>query len=101
MIGLFGIIDFKFSSLSKLLWFQGRAIESSRSYHEGLRSVYPLISSDMVFEENEGRLVHMVGYLKISDSLEDPFYGVSIAAVKLKRRVQMYQWVEEKIAYDI
>lgn len=48
-------------------------------------------------KEYDGKLVHAVGYLKILDPLEDPFYGVSIAAVKLKRRVQMYQWVEEHI----
>lgn len=76
---------------------QGRAIESSRSYHEGLRAIYPLVSSEVIHAENHGKLVHIVGYLKILEPLEDPFYGVSIAAVKLKRRVQMYQWVEERV----
>lgn len=86
-----------FFSLLLLLWNEGKAIESSRSYHEGLRSVYPLVSSDVILPENEGKLVHIVGYLKVVEPLEDSFYGVSIAAVKLKRRVQMYQWVEELV----
>ncbi|ODN04077.1 Transmembrane protein [Orchesella cincta] len=75
-----------------------RAIEGTKAYTEGLRSVFPLVTPDFVLKENEGKLVHMVGYLRIPEPLEDAFYGVSITAVKLKRRVQMYQWVEEEIS---
>ena len=55
-----------------------------------------LQSPEEIYPENEGKLVHVSGYLDIFDPLQDPPYGVSIAAVKLKRRVQMYQWVEIK-----
>lgn len=74
-------------------------MENSRSYHEGLRALTILPSSDEILPENEGKLVHVAGYLAIYEPMEDLPYGVSIYAVKLKRRVQMYQWIEEKSRY--
>ena len=47
-----------------------------------------------MFEENSGKLVLVAGVLNIEDSLQDPAYGISMNAVKLRRVVQMYQWYE-------
>jgi len=44
--------------------------------------------------ENAGRLVHVVGEAQPTAPVEDAQFGVSINALKLKRRVEMYQWVE-------
>lgn len=51
-------------------------------------------TNDVVFDENNGKLVHVADRLHIEDSLTDPTYGISIKAVKLQRTVQMYQWYE-------
>ena len=48
----------------------------------------------MVFDENNGKLVLITGALAIEDSLDDPLYGIKIRAVKMKKRIQMYQWYE-------
>uniref|UniRef100_A0A672V217 Transmembrane protein 43 n=1 Tax=Strigops habroptila TaxID=2489341 RepID=A0A672V217_STRHB len=61
---------------------EGRALRTARSLDEGLSLVIPLGSIHSVSQENEGRLVHLVGALSTSK------------AVKLKRNVEMYQWVE-------
>ncbi|NXH97340.1 TMM43 protein, partial [Pachycephala philippinensis] len=73
---------------------EGRALRTAKSLDEGLSLVVPLDSIHGISQQNEGRLVHLAGALSTSKPLFDPSYGVSIQAVKLKRNVEMYQWVE-------
>ncbi|KAF4789444.1 Transmembrane protein [Turdus rufiventris] len=73
---------------------EGRALRTAKSLDEGLSLVVPLDSIHSISQQNEGRLVHLAGALSTSKPLFDPSYGVSIKAVKLKRKVEMYQWVE-------
>ncbi|NWZ38605.1 TMM43 protein, partial [Brachypodius atriceps] len=73
---------------------EGRALRTAKSLEEGLSLVVPLDSIHSISQQNEGRLVHLVGALSTSKPLFDPSYGLSIQAVKLKRNVEMYQWVE-------
>lgn len=74
--------------------FQGRAVKVAHSLDEALRNVAVLPNPMKVLPEYEGRLIHLSGPLKISEPLTEPDYGVIVSSVKLKRRVQMYQWVE-------
>ncbi|NXN04062.1 TMM43 protein, partial [Sylvia borin] len=73
---------------------EGRALRTAKSLDEGLSLVVPLDSIHSISQQNEGRLVHLAGALSTSKPLFDPSYGLSIQAVKLKRNVEMYQWVE-------
>lgn len=43
----------------------------------------------------EGKVVHVIGPLQILEPLSEPDYNIHVQAVKLRKRVQMYQWIEE------
>ncbi|XP_062977459.1 transmembrane protein 43 [Elgaria multicarinata webbii] len=75
---------------------EGRALKTASSLDEGLSLVVPLDNIQNVLQENERKLVHLSGALRTSKLLYDPSYGLSIRAVKLKRNVEMYQWVEHE-----
>lgn len=41
-----------------------------------------------------GQLLHIVDRLNTSNLLTEPAYNIQIDAVALRRRVQLYQWIE-------
>lgn len=83
------------SGIYLLTWNEGRAVHHHHSLDETYKNAITLSPYDMLQPEYDGRVVHITGNLKVSEPLTEPDYGVSVQAVKLKRRVQMYQWVEE------
>ncbi|NXU60120.1 TMM43 protein, partial [Horornis vulcanius] len=90
---LIGLVTFLLS-FYVLFTNEGRALRTAKSLDEGLSLVVPLDNIHSISQQNEGRLVHLSGALSTSKPLFDPSYGLSIRAVKLKRNVEMYQWVE-------
>ena len=67
-------------------------MSTARALDEGQRKILVPETTDVVFDENKGKLVLVSGPLVIEDSLDDALYGISVRAVKLKKFVQMYQW---------
>jgi Transmembrane protein 43 len=76
-----------------LFWNEGRAVKTAKSLDEG-RGAVVTAPSDNVNAANEGKLVHMTGRAKTSETVSDPVLGVSANALSLKRKVEMYQWKE-------
>lgn len=80
---------------------QGRAVDRARALHEGLAAAVPVAAAGRVPAETETQLVHLTAALEVPQQLTEASYGVSVAAVRLKRRVQMYQWVEEQTSRSV
>lgn len=78
-----------------LFWNEGRAVKRAKSLKEGLGIVASL-SAERVDSEYEGALVHLSGPADTQSVLQDPDFQVSVKALRLQRRVQMYQWKEHK-----
>jgi hypothetical protein len=77
-----------------LWWNEGRAVQTYKSLKEGAGAVVS-VQSDKVEPSHEGNLVHVTGKAVTSATVTDPQFGVSAVALKLERKAQMYQWVEE------
>lgn len=79
---------------------EGRALQTASSLDEGLSQVVSLDSLERLDQQNNNRLVHLSAQLRTSQPLHDPNYRVVVQAVKLKREVEMYQWVEYQESKD-
>ncbi len=76
-----------------LFWNEGRAVQTERSLAEGAGLVVSA-SSETVDANNEGRLVHISGQVSTSEPVVDTEFKVSANALQLKRKVEMFQWIQ-------
>uniref|UniRef100_A0A3B3ZI22 Transmembrane protein 43 n=1 Tax=Periophthalmus magnuspinnatus TaxID=409849 RepID=A0A3B3ZI22_9GOBI len=89
-----------FLSIYILFTNEGRALQTQLSLDEGLSQVVSLDSYFGLDPQNDNRLVHLSAKLHTAQPLHDPNYRVVVQAVKLKREVEMYQWVEYSESRD-
>jgi len=78
-----------------LFWNEGRTVREARTIEEG-RSNVVSVDANTVDADNEGKLVHVIGRAVTAESLADPVFAVKANALRLRRRVEMYQWKETK-----
>jgi hypothetical protein len=78
-----------------LFWNEGRAVTTTRSLDEGAGLVVAA-NAARVDPANSGKFVHVTGDLKTAQPLVDDMFGVSAAAIRMERKVEMYQWHEDK-----
>lgn len=78
-----------------LFWNEGNSVKTAKALDEGEGACVPVESIERVDPEMEGRLVHMTGKATTQDVLADDQFGVSVKAIALNRKTEMYQWVEE------
>lgn len=92
---LIGLVLF-IAGFPVLFWNEGNAVRTRKALEEGQGACVPVASIDKVDPAQEGKLVHMTGKADTKDVLKDDAFGVTRNAIKLKRKVEMYQWVETK-----
>ena len=77
-----------------IFWNEGRAIGTTRALNEGA-GVTVSVPSAQVQPGNESKLIHTTGTLR-GGQLADADFQVRAQAVRLVRKVEMYQWKEEQ-----
>jgi hypothetical protein len=77
-----------------LFWNEGRAVTTARSLTEGSRAVVE-VGSASIDPANEGKLIYVSGDLTARAPLIDREFDVSANALRLVRKVEMYEWKEE------
>ncbi|MGJ8645189.1 MAG: TMEM43 family protein [Luteolibacter sp.] len=91
---VFGVVAILASLV--LLWVnEGRAVKTKKTLDEGAKD-YVTVSSEKVDAANEGKLVYTTGSATTTDILRDDRLNVSAAALRLRRKVEFYQWEENK-----
>ncbi|XP_028038694.1 transmembrane protein 43 homolog [Bombyx mandarina] len=79
-----------------LLWAESQTIKSNLMLEELISAA---ISIDVHTEDQakhyEGQILHIIGPIEILEPISEPDYNIQVQAVKLRKRVQMYQWIEE------
>ncbi|XP_063072559.1 transmembrane protein 43 [Engraulis encrasicolus] len=89
-----------FLSFYVLFTNEGRALRTAASLDEGLSQVISLSPYSSASPQYHGNLVHLTSKLHTAQALHDPNYRIALQAVKLKRQVEMYQWVEYQESKD-
>jgi hypothetical protein len=95
---LFGFVMF-IVAFPVLFWNEGRAVQTAKSLEEGASEAVS-VASDSVETRNEGKLVYVTGDATTTDTLSDPEFGVTVSALRLERRAEMYQWKESKTSHS-
>ncbi|KAL7732558.1 hypothetical protein ACLKA6_019191 [Drosophila palustris] len=97
LISIFGLLLFAAGAIV-LYWNEGRAVHTMLALDEAYADVYSMQFTEEEQDQNfENRIVHLSGPIICGEPLTEPDYNIQLMAVKLKRRVQMYQWVEEAV----
>ncbi|MBF0267719.1 MAG: TMEM43 family protein [Alphaproteobacteria bacterium] len=90
-----GLILF-IASFVLLYWNEGRAVDAIIALDAASKQIVS-VSAETVDPAHEGRLVHLSGMVDVASDLVDPVFHVTATdAVRLERRVEMFQWRENK-----
>jgi hypothetical protein len=87
-----GLIVFA-AAAALLYWNEGNTARLANTLQEGPGRI-EAVEAARVEPANEGKLVYLVGQVEVAQPASDPELGVTARAIRLSRRVRMYQWQE-------
>ncbi|CAA6605496.1 conserved membrane hypothetical protein [Rhodospirillaceae bacterium LM-1] len=91
-VGLFLFL----ASFVLLYWNEGRAVDAIIALDAASKQIIS-VSAETVDPANEGRLIHLSGLVDVASNLVDPVFHVTATdALRLERRVEMFQWRENR-----
>lgn len=83
------------ASSALLYWNEGSYVRTATGLSQG-KGLVQEVKEDRVDPAMDGKLVHLTGTSKAGAPLEDAAFGVSAKALRMRRHVQFYEWVESK-----
>jgi hypothetical protein len=87
-------------SVILLWWNEGRAVDAIRALDRGAKQLIEAQAS-AVDPAKEGKLVHLSGTMETKAPVRDTAFGVGADnLLRLKRTVEMFQWVEHKESHS-
>ena len=89
LIGLFLIG----ASFFVIFWNEGHGLRTAQSLEQA-QKVLISVPNSPVDPKNDNKVVYFTGLATTNDILTDPLFGISEKAIKLERKVEMYQWEE-------
>lgn len=81
--------------LALLFWNEGRAVRTAKALQHGAGTVLE-VASERIARGNEGKLVHVAGTVVAPEPVLDSHFGVAAPVLQLRRKVEMYQWMERR-----
>lgn len=81
-------------------WNEYRTIHRTRGLNEAAEIVEPIADPQSVATDLNGKLVHLSGEAITDETLSDAKFGIQANGIALRRRVEMYQWDEDKKTDD-
>lgn len=91
---VFGLVLF-LGSFGLLWWNEGRAVKTASSLGAAGKQVIDL-ASPAFSPAAEGKLIHLSGPATALTPAADPVFGLRPDALRIDRKVEMFQWVEKK-----
>lgn len=83
-------------SIAMLSWNEYRTIHRTQGLNEGAELVQSVTDPAVASPELAGSLVHLNGLADTQERLRDEEFGIEETAIRLDRKVEMFQWVEHK-----
>lgn len=77
-----------------LWWNEGRAVKTTRMLEEAESVAVHVNDASVEIPDINGKLIHVVGMVSTTDSLVDDTFDVNVVAVRMERKVEYYQWIE-------
>lgn len=92
---LFGLLMVP-GSVVLISWNEYRTVHRARGLEEAEKVVVEVPSIDQVQTELNDQLVHLQGHANTEETLKDRNFNISKNAIRFRREVEMYQWVERR-----
>ena len=77
-----------------LWWNEGRTVRTAKAIGDAAAHVESVADVSRVDASLNGKLIHASAFADTKDTLTDDMFGVRELAIRLDRKVEYYQWVE-------